>query len=116
MQSAHLYFRDLRPCRFLLCLVLGLFLVAGRPHAKARTLPQLTATVPLPIDGPPPAGRAALSQPNQVTVELHKVEAVVDGPIATVSVTQIFRNDGGQAAEGIYVSPCRRMPRSAIFS
>ena len=51
--------------------------------------------------------------PNQVTVELHKVEAVVDGPIATVSVEQVFRNDSGQTAEGVYVFP---LPKDAAVS
>lgn len=110
MQSAHLYFRDLRPCRFLLCLVLGLFFVVG---AAAPVSAQLILPPPLPTDFPAPQPFVPLSQPNQVTVELHKVEAVVDGPIATVSVTQIFRNDGGQVAEGIYVFP---LPKDAAVS
>jgi Ca-activated chloride channel family protein len=50
---------------------------------------------------------------NLVTVEMHAVEADIDGPIATVAVTQVFRNDSGQTAEGVYVFP---LPADAAVS
>ena len=106
--------------RILLWLALALLLLAGVPtHVSAQKPvhpPQpMPPGVPLPIEPippfppivPPPA------VPNQVTVELHKVEAVVDGPIATVSVEQVFRNDSGQTAEGVYVFP---LPKDAAVS
>jgi len=62
---------------------------------------------PFPPVAPPP------TPPNLVTVELHAVEAEIDGPVATVAVTQILRNDSGQTAEGIYVFP---LPPDAAVS
>lgn len=51
--------------------------------------------------------------PTQVVVELQQVEALIDGPVATVRITQIFRNDGSRAAEGVYLFP---LPVNAAVS
>jgi Ca-activated chloride channel family protein len=73
----------------------------GVPPLIPPVIPPIFPPDPLPLAGP------------QVTVELHAVEAVVEGPVATVAVTQVFRNDSGQAAEGIYVFP---LPADAAVS
>jgi Ca-activated chloride channel homolog len=105
MQSAYSRNRSVR----LFCLVLGqalsLLLLLGMaiPVSGQVILPP---EVPSPLVPPPPAR-------NQVIVELHAVEAIVEGPVATVSVTQVFRNDSGQIAEGIYVFP---LPKDAAVS
>lgn len=123
MRTANTRGRAVRQFRILLGMTLGVLLLAcvpGRVNAqKPVPLPQpvppgfpipvepIRPVPPLPPVVPPPA------VPNQVTVELHKVEAVVDGPTATVSVEQVFRNDGGQTAEGVYVFP---LPKDAAVS
>ncbi len=77
--------------------LLALSLVAP---ASAQIIDPLPPS-PLP---PPPA---------LVTVQLHEVQAVVDGPVAQVTVTQILRNDSSQTAEGVYVFP---LPKDAAVS
>jgi len=56
---------------------------------------------------PPPTPRtlAPSLPPGQVVVELQQVDAVVNGPVATVHVTQVLRNDSGRTAEGVYLFP-----------
>lgn len=49
----------------------------------------------------------------QVVVERHSVEAVVDGPLVEVQVTQLLRNRSGQVAEGVYLFP---LPADAAVS
>lgn len=61
---------------------------------------------PIPPVSPPPA-------PHLVTVAEHSVEVLIDGPVAQVSVRQVFRNDSGQVAEGVYVFP---LPQDAAVS
>ena len=112
MRTATSHPRSAVQYRMLLGMVLGLLLLAGVPASVSAQKP-----VPLPPPGPPgvplpiepippfPPVVPPPAVPNQVTVELNKVEAVVDGPIATISVEQVFRNDGGQTAEGVYVFP-----------
>ena len=51
---------------------------------------------------PPPPPMAWL---NGVTVDEHQVRASIDGPIAEVTVTQVFRNDSHQIAEGTFLFP-----------
>jgi len=56
------------------------------------------------IDDQPPADRLpAIGGP--ISIELHSVNAVVDGPVATVHVTQIFRNQADWQVEGTYIFP-----------
>ncbi len=40
-----------------------------------------------------------------ITIDLHQVDVVLDGPVATVHVTQQFRNQSSQTVEGSYVFP-----------
>jgi Ca-activated chloride channel homolog len=112
----------MRTYKALLWLALALLLLAGAPTRVSAQEPVLPPQpvppgVPLPIEPIPPMPPSSPvvppDVPNQVTVELHKVEAVVDGPIARVSVEQVFRNDGGQTAEGVYVFP---LPKDAAVS
>ncbi len=49
----------------------------------------------------------------QVVVERHSVEAVVEGPLVEVQVTQLLRNRSGQVAEGVYLFP---LPADAAVS
>jgi len=51
-----------------------------------------------PADLIPPIG-------GPISIELHSVDAVVDGPVATVHVTQIFRNQANWQVEGTYIFP-----------
>ncbi len=120
MRTANTRGRAVRPFRILLGMMLGLLLLACIPvrvsaQKPVPLPPPVPPGVPLPVDPIPPFPPLVPAPvlPNQVTVELHKVEAVVDGPIATVSVEQVFRNDGGQTAEGVYVFP---LPKDAAVS
>ena len=106
--------------RVLLWMALALLLLAGIPARVSAQKPVLPPQpvppgVPLPIEPIPPLPPVVPPPiaPNEVTVALHKVEAVVDGPIATVSVEQVFRNDGAQTVEGVYVFP---LPKDAAVS
>ena len=63
--------------------------------------------IPMPIPVPPPI------TVGQAVIELHSVDAVVDGPAALVQVKQVFRNDGNRPAEGVYVFP---LPKDAAVS
>lgn len=63
------------------------------------------------IDPPlPPAPTPLLTA---ITIAQHKVEAVIDGPVANVHVTQVFRNDTGRTVEGVYIFP---LPSDAAVS
>jgi Ca-activated chloride channel homolog len=106
MQSGYSLNRSVRLFGLALGQVLSLVLLLGMaiPVSAQVTLPPV---VPRPTLIPPPPAR------NQVIVELHAVEAVVEGPVANVSVTQIFRNDSGRIAEGIYLFP---LPKDAAVS
>ncbi len=89
-------------CRRWLLAGLCLLLLLGNPvPAAAQVIEPPWPPLPPPI------------LPSLVTVELHAVEAEVDGPLATVTVTQVFRNDSGQTAEGVYVFP---LPEDAAVS
>ena len=64
------------------------------------------------IDPPPrPEPLPALITP--ITIELHSVDAVVDGPVANVHVTQVFRNETRRTVEGVYIFP---LPADAAIS
>lgn len=107
MLSAYSRCRSLRFLGLTLGQVLSLLLVLG------AAMPVFAQGILPPPEVPPPPRIQPPLVPNQLTVELHAVEAIVKGPIATVSVTQTFRNDSGQIAEGIYVFP---LPRDAAVS
>ncbi|RME81391.1 MAG: VWA domain-containing protein, partial [Caldilineae bacterium] len=55
------------------------------------------------IDPPPPGIVPPIGGP--ITIELHSIDAVIDGPVATVHITQIFRNNTEQQIEGTYIFP-----------
>ena len=76
----------------LLALILPVALPAA---AAAQVIPPMPPPCPLPCprpDGP-------------VTVEEYRVEAVIDGQVATTRVTQVLRNDGGWLAEAEFIHP-----------
>jgi Ca-activated chloride channel family protein len=73
---------------------------------------------PVPIDpGPPPLPLVPIEPPlffnQQVVVERHAVDAVIEGQIAQVEVTQVLRNPSGRVAEGVYIFP---LPADATVS
>lgn len=51
--------------------------------------------------------------PSPIAIELHQVDAVVDGPVAEVRVTQLFRNPTRNVVEGVYIFP---LPEEAAVS
>lgn len=61
--------------------------------------------------GPVVAPRPPVGGPIQI--DLHQIDAVIDGPIATVQVKQVFRNETNQTVEGTYVFP---LPVDAAIS
>ena len=88
-------------------LLLGALLLGALPAAAQMPVDPWPPNGPdFPIEPPipwPPAPMPPVAFP--VTVELHQVNAVVDGPVASVSVMQIFRNDSSREIEGTYVFP-----------
>lgn len=80
---------------------------AGVRHTQTDDIPPIPEPIPVPIPMPPPITAG------QAVIELHRVDAVVAGPAAQVSVKQVFRNDGDRPAEGVYVFP---LPKDAAVS
>ncbi len=70
---------------------------------------------------PPPLSPIVTPQPGPpvipllapITIAAHQVDAIIDGPIAKVHLTQIFRNDANHTVEGTYVFP---LPEDAAVS
>lgn len=60
-----------------------------------------------PVIAPPP------SQPAPITIDVHDVTAVIDGPVANVHVAQVFRNETRRTVEGVYIFP---LPAEAAVS
>lgn len=54
-------------------------------------------------DPPPPGQMPPIGGP--ISIELHSIDVVLDGPVATVHVTQIFRNNADWQVEGTYIFP-----------
>lgn len=70
------------------------FLLALTPTASAQGIDT----------NPPPPGRIPpIGGP--ISIDLVSVDAVLDGPIATVHVTQVFRNQADWQVEGTYIFP-----------
>lgn len=67
---------------------------------------------PIPID-PPPQPAPVPATPGPIAIDQHSVHAVIDGPVANVQVTQIFRNATKGTVEGSYVFP---LPADAAVS
>lgn len=66
------------------------------------------------IDPPPTPPLTHWPVPiNPVIVESHQVDATVSGAVATVRVTQVFRNDSEQMQEGTFLFP---LPADAAVS
>ena len=74
--------------------------------------PNQRSPYPAPVQVWPPS-QPVVFVPNQAILELHQVDATIDGPVANVRVKQIFRNDTGQTVEGVYIFP---LPKDAAVS
>ncbi len=57
------------------------------------------------IDPQPPTPGAPIPPGGPIRIELHSIDAVIDGPIATVQVKQVFRNQAAWQVEGVYLFP-----------
>lgn len=64
---------------------------------------QIIIDPPFPPPGTPPLPPVEVNR--VVTVEDYVVEARIDGPLANVRVTQVFRNQGGAVVEGQFIFP-----------
>ncbi len=71
----------------------------GMPAIDMTPAPEPPVFLP-PIGGP-------------ISIELHSVDAVVDGPVATVKVRQVFRNKTDSQVEGSFIFP---LPADAAVS
>lgn len=92
--------------RFLTVLV-GLALLAGYAPLRAQPinpLPPMPPPLP-PLDLPAPLP--------QIVIARHAVDAVIEGQVAQVQVTQVLRNQSGRVAEGVYIFP---LPADAAVS
>lgn len=70
--------------------------------------PALHAQGIVPPPGPIPHPRPPIflpPLPSVITITEHRVNATIDGPVAQVSVTQVFRNRSGDTVEGVFVFP-----------
>lgn len=103
----------------LMCLWMAGAIFPARVDAQeVPPLPGPPLPLPVPIDpGPPPLPPVPIEPPlffnQQVVVERHAVDAVIEGQIAQVEVTQVLRNPSGRVAEGVYIFP---LPADATVS
>lgn len=76
-------------------------------HAQViDPVPPMPEPIPLPpFDMPMPS--------NQIVIARHAVDAVIEGQVAQVQVTQVLRNRSGRMAEGVYIFP---LPADAAVS
>lgn len=61
----------------------------------------------------PPPGQPISPSVPPLALASHQVDVVIDGPVATVHLTQIFRNDSSRPVEGTYLFP---LPDDAAIS
>jgi len=94
----------------LLVIMLGV-VVALAPASGAAHAQDIWPPRPLPPSPPPPIIEVAPL--NQIVIERHAVDAVVEGQVAQVQVTQVLRNQSGRVAEGVYIFP---LPKDAAVS
>ena len=90
------------------CLIFLSFLLLGNGGALAVRAQGIIIEPPIepPVVEP-------VSPISSVTIAAHQVNALIDGPVANVTVTQIFRNDTGHTVEGSYLFP---LPAGAAVS
>jgi len=92
-----------------LSMLIALVLLTGTAPLHAQTvdpLPPMPPPAPLPpLDLPAPL--------NQIVIARHVVDAVIEGQVAQVQVTQVLRNQSGRMAEGVYIFP---LPADAAVS
>jgi Ca-activated chloride channel family protein len=92
-------------------LLIGVIVLTIAPAAAQVIVPP-APPYPPPVmpPFPPPAPPR-----NFVVVAEHTVDAVIDGPVANVTVKQVFRNDGPAVAEGVYIFPLPKHAAVADF-
>ncbi len=102
----------------------GLSQLEGTPEVEAIILPNIRAPhnqipieptavwtiVPIPPRQPlptplPPVDPPPPSPLQNAVIESYIVEATIDGPVAEVTLTQIFRNDTNGTIEGTFIFP-----------
>jgi Ca-activated chloride channel family protein len=84
--------------------LLALWLAGSFERAQAQGIiidPPMPPAEPLPPLTPP------------LKLDEHRVEAVIDGPVAQVQLTQVFHNETGHTVEGVYIFP---LPADAAVS
>ena len=89
---------------------------AARAQIPVDPMPPVSPILPEPWPPEPwPPGPIPPVPPVifPVAVELYQVSAVVDGPIASVNIKQVFRNDSSVTSEGTYIFP---LPLEALPS
>ncbi len=75
-----------------------------------------SGVTPMPPIDLPPFPEPSFPLPpigGPISIELHSVDAVVDGPVATVKVRQVFRNESDAQVEGTFIFP---LPPDAAIS
>lgn len=91
--------------------LLTIFLLAAACGTMAT---RAQSTDPLDPRSPTPWSPVVVQHvPPGVIVAAHTVDAVVEGRVAQVQVTQVFRNQSGSVAEGVYIFP---LPKDAAVS
>ncbi len=95
------------PSRFVATILLTLLILlsAALPTAAQGIIIDPPPNPPLPIRPAPVV--------NPVTVESHRVDATIDGPVASVRVTQVFHNGSDRVQEGTFLFP---LPDDAAIS
>jgi hypothetical protein len=93
-------------------LLIGVIVLTIAPAAAQVIVPPAP---PYPPPVMPPVMPPAPPR-NFVMVAEHSVDAVIDGPVANVTVKQVFRNDGPAVAEGVYIFPLPQTRRGRRFS
>lgn len=77
-------------------------LVAVLVVVGALWLPAAVKAQEIIIEPPP---RLPIAWLEGITVDEHRVDIVIEGPIAQVKVSQVFHNRSQQVAEGVYLFP-----------
>ncbi|HHY57028.1 MAG TPA: VWA domain-containing protein [Chloroflexi bacterium] len=94
-----------------LIVILLIAFIAQMLTPSALSAQPLEPPLPLPRPLPPPLPPIIEVAPlNQIVIDQHTVDALVEGQVAQVQVTQVLRNQSGSVAEGVYIFP---LPKDA---